>query len=187
MGGPCKVLRPVPKENRVGQFIGPACTDNFQIVQPSFAYAGLQWHSAEQAYQALKFPEDSATRTSIHAMAPGADETDFQYGVRVWKRGQSRDESIRSDWDQVSVKTMFLVNLAKYATEPEFQQTLLETEPHPLQGPSSTWEWAKWNGLIQTLIRKLVAERRDLQQTLAHYELASPADLLRNLEALASD
>ena len=45
MGGPCLLSGP----GAARKVLGPACTDNFQIV--AFTFQGRSWHSVEQCYQ----------------------------------------------------------------------------------------------------------------------------------------
>jgi len=59
MGGPCLLLDP----NSAKKVVGPACTDNFQIIP--FSFLGKTWHSVEQCYQAQKFPEGSDSRGKL--------------------------------------------------------------------------------------------------------------------------
>jgi predicted NAD-dependent protein-ADP-ribosyltransferase YbiA (DUF1768 family) len=116
---------------------GPACTDNFQV--HPFAFRGQTWHSAEQAYQANKFPEGSRGYLSILHLTPDTSygETDKDFGLRAWSEGQR--ETPVSNWDDIKVETMYLVNCAKYASSEALRQELLSTGDVRLRGGPSTW------------------------------------------------
>ena len=160
MGGPCfKVVKDnSSKTGRQKKVKGPACTDNFQIVK--FTHLGEEWWSVEQCYQALKFAGDM--RETIQKTLPHAGETGSAYGMRVWSLGQ-RGRNMVLEWEHKKLEVMFLVNLAKYKCNPELQKELVEeTGDFDLVGGPSTWEWSKWNGLIQMKIRKMIKEGRDL-------------------------
>ena len=77
------------------------------------------------------------------------------YGNRVWRLGQ-RLTGIILGWEDKKVEMMFLVNAAKYNSNPDLQKELLETGEKEITGSPSTWEWSKWNGLIQMKIRELL-------------------------------
>jgi predicted NAD-dependent protein-ADP-ribosyltransferase YbiA (DUF1768 family) len=164
MGGPCFKVIPAPSldgsstTNRQKKVLGPACTDNFQIMK--FTHHGQDWWSVEQCYQALKFSGDM--RETIQQTLPHAGETGSSYGMRVWRLGQ-RGRDMVLVWEEKKLEVMFLVNLAKYECNPDLQNELVdETGELELVGGPSTWEWSKWNGLIQMKIRSMVKEGRDL-------------------------
>jgi hypothetical protein len=54
------------KDGALGQFLGPECTDNFQVIASRFSYQNLDWYSVEQAFQSLKFPMGSVVQVEIH-------------------------------------------------------------------------------------------------------------------------
>ena len=164
MGGPCFKVIPATsldgsdKTGRKKKVLGPSCTDNFQIKQ--FTHLGQNWCSVEQCYQALKF--SGGTRETIQQAVPHAGESGSSYGMRVWRMGQVGRNMV-SDWEEKKVEVMFFANLAKYECNPELQKELVdETGELELVGGPSTWEWSKWNGLIQMKIRSMVKERMDL-------------------------
>merc|ERR1712107_616524 len=111
-------------------------------------------------------------------------------GNRMWGPGQSRGEPIQANWEEgESVKTMFLVNLAKYVAHPKLRTELVQqTEDWPLKGGASTANWSKWNGLIQTKIRDLVAsgafEGSPDGSLLKRFEDMQAAQLCAELEKL---
>jgi len=165
MGGPCFKVLPSPvslsgiKTTRHKKVLGPACTDNFQLKQ--FSHLGQEWWSVEQSYQALKFTGNM--KESIQQAVPFAKETGAAHGMRVWRLGQ-RGRDMVLDWEERKVEVMFLANLAKYKCNPELQKELVaETGDSELVGGPSTWEWSKWNGLIQMKIRSMLKEGRDLE------------------------
>eukprot|EP01036_Dinobryon_divergens_P031903 gene31903-41393_t len=155
MGGPCFIVNE-DGEKRVG----PPATDNFQIFP--FSFRGSRWFSAEQCYQAMKFPEGSKQHTLIRNLQPQVGESEWDYGIKVWQCGQNLNEIVRN-WGATKVEMMYLVNCAKYACNPVLQQQLLDTGDKRIVGMQSTWEWEKWNGLIQMLIRQKLKEGVDLQ------------------------
>ena len=79
------------------------------------------------------------------------------YGNRVWRLGQ-RLTGVILEWEQKKVEIMFLVNAAKYNSNPDLQKELLETGGREITGSPSTWQWSKWNGLIQMKIRDLLQQ-----------------------------
>ena len=85
------------------------------------------------------------------------------YGHRVWRLGQRLNGMVLG-WDNLKVETMFLVNAAKYNCNPDLQKDLLETGDLELSGGASTWEWSKWNGLIQMKIRDLLQKGVNLEE-----------------------
>ena len=116
MGGRCFLVTKNP-DGSYSKTIGPECTDNFQIVENGFEFNGRLWHSVEQAFQALKFPNESIARGEIFATGPKEHESDEDYGLRVWQLGQYREDStMRQDWQEIKVKVMLLLNIAKYAS-----------------------------------------------------------------------
>ncbi len=144
-----------------GRRTGPACTDNFQV-RP-FVYDGVEFHSCEQAFQALKFVPGSSERDRICGMKPLDRESDSSFGMRCWsegRRGSSRE--LRKDWDAVKVGVMLAVNEAKYAQNSDLARDLLATGTANLVGSASTsWsfkgsdhDWGHWNGLIQMRLRE---------------------------------
>ena len=147
MGGPCLIVCADGERKPA-----PECTDNFQIVSGKFTFNGKQWHSVEQAYQASKFASDSAQHRQIHQTAPRGRDA-WSYGVDVWERGQREPVA---EWNAVKLRTMLLANIAKFASSKGARKALRETGEAVIVGASSTWEWAKWNGLIMMFIRKAI-------------------------------
>lgn len=169
MGGPCWVHRPVPGENRLEKLQLPLCTCNFH--QSSFTHDGVAYHSVEQAFQALKFPPDSAPRRALQVAVPRPGESDKDYGLRVWGLGQDRSVPLRADWEQVKVAEMYLLCQSKYLSATvgaRFRRELLEATTGPggellrIEGGYSTWRWQLYNGLVQTLLRNKLAAGVDL-------------------------
>ncbi len=167
MGGPCYIVHDHKK------VLGPAATDNFQIISFKFPpQDGPTWHSAEQCYQAQKYAgSDSEVYSKIQSCQPIPGESDWQYGMRVWSLGQRGTP--RPDWESIKVEIMYLVNCAKFACNPHIHQELLETSEFKLIGGPSTWQWSVWNGRIQMLIRIKLQRGINLieETTVSHEEL----------------
>ena len=85
------------------------------------------------------------------------------YGHRVWRLGQ-RLTGMVLGWENIKVEMMFLVNAAKYSSNPDLQKDLLETGDLEILGGASTWQWSKWNGLIQMKIRDLLKQGVNLDE-----------------------
>lgn len=178
MGGPCWCLKEVPEEKRTGRFQGPPCTDNFQIAM--FEYNGVTYSSCEQAFQSLKFREGTSMRSTIAVTRPKHGETDSAHGMRCWQLGQSRSDPLVDQFEHVKVGLMYVVNVAKYVSNPRFKQDLIEkTGEWPLVGGRSTADWEKWNGLIHSLIREKIKNDADL-----HIELARDVSNLVEMKKL---
>ena len=47
---------------------------------------------------------------------------------------------------------------------PDLQKDLLETGDLEILGGASTWQWSKWNGLIQMKIRDLLQQGINLDE-----------------------
>ena len=181
MGGRCSYSKPTKSTGRYRLFIAKSCTDNFQIVHGKFNYGGLDWHSVEQAFQSLKFPIGSIAQKEIYNCAPRNPVDEANYGIHVWTLGQPRqDTKMRSDWEQEKVKVMLLLNLAKYSSNQDFQNDLLETENYRIIANESTANWAFWNAAIQTYIRNLLHAEKKLEEEIVNIEATSPEDV-RNI------
>ena len=182
MGGRCFLVSKNP-DGSFSKTIGPECTDNFQIVENGFEFNGSRWHSVEQAFQALKFPNDSIARGEIFATGPKEHESDEDYGLRVWQLGQYREDStMREDWQENKVKVMLLLNIAKYASDKDFQKQLLETIGQGIEAQPSTSNWTYWNSKIQLFIRKLLIENKDLAVIGEELSLCSYSEINEFLE-----
>ena len=160
MGGRCYILK-AKKDGSLGQFLGPECTDNFQVIPSQFSYHDLDWYSVEQAFQSLKFPFGSVAQVEIHQEHPIDDESDDDYGGKVWLMGQRRDVKLRDDWEREKVKLMLLLNLAKYNSGKSLQKDLIETGDCRIVARSSTGNWKHWNECIQMLIRIFLFSKED--------------------------
>ena len=160
--------------------IAPNCTDNFQIVQGGFTSHGYKWHSVEQAFQALKFPEESIGRIEIYNSIPKKGETNESYGMGVWMYGSRRPSTghpkwiMRIDWDIEKIKAMYVLNLNKYASNLSFQRELVNvTKGHRIIGMDSTdskrhdKNWSFWNESIQMTIREKIIQKKDLSEVAA--------------------
>ena len=109
----------------------------------------------------MKYPEGSDSREKLESCQPLPAETGSMYGHRVWRLGQ-RLSGIVLDWEKKKVEIMFLVNAAKYSSNPDLQRELLDTGDQEIIGGASTWQWSKWNGLIQMKIRDLLKQEINL-------------------------
>ena len=177
MGGRCYLVHK-KLDGSFTKTIGPECTDNFQIVGSGFEFNGDRWHSVEQAFQALKFPSKSIARSEILATSPKDHESDEDYGLRVWGLGQYRaDSTMREDWQENKVKVMLLLNIAKYASEKDFQNQLLETIGQGIEALPSTSNWTYWNSRIQLSIRELLIDEKDLTVVLKELSICSSGDI----------
>lgn len=182
MGGRCFLVSKNP-DGSFSKTIGPECTDNFQIVENGFEFNGRRWHSVEQAFQALKFPSESIARNEILATIPKEHESDEDYGLRVWQLGQYREDStMRQDWQENKVKVMLMLNIAKYASDKDFQNQLLQTKGQGIEALPSTSNWTYWNSKIQLSIRKLLVEGKDLAFVLEELSLCSSREISEFLE-----
>jgi len=182
MGGRCFLITKNP-DGSVSKTIGPECTDNFQIVENGFEFNGSRWHSVEQGFQALKFSNGSIARSEIITTGPNEGESNEDYGLRVWQLGQYREDSpMREDWQENKVKVMLLLNIAKYASEKDFQNQLLETTEQGIEALPSTSNWTYWNSKIQLSIRELLIEGRDLAVVLEELSISSSREISEFLE-----
>ena len=171
MGGKCKYSKPTKSTGDYSLFVAKSCTDNFQIVEGKFNYQRLDWHSVEQAFQSLKFPMGSIAQEEIYECAPRNPNDEATYGIEVWSLGQPREDTkMRSDWEQEKVKVMLLLNLAKYSSNKEFQNDLLETENYRIIAQGSTANWTFWNAAIQTYVRSLLHDGKNLVEMIEEIE-----------------
>lgn len=177
MGGKCFFLSP-NNSGIMNKFIAPSCTDNFQIISSRFKSLGYEWHSVEQAFQALKFPRDSIGRMEILNTIPEKSERDENYGMRVWQLGSKRPPNfpnwvMRSDWELEKVKVMYILNLSKYASNEILRKNLIEiTGDYDILGQYSTpsnrhgKNWKFWNENIQMAIRKEISTGKELYEVI---------------------
>lgn len=193
MGGPCFIQHQT-EEGKVELECAPDSTDNFQIVCPQFEMEGELWHSVEQCYQALKFEKGSARYVQIRDTKPTADlehprfkrlkpqdamrAVSAEHGFDVWGQARGEQEGSREEFEAVKLGVMLRANCAKYASSKQLQDDLMATGSARLVGATSTWNWPKWNGLIQIFIRRALNEGRDLREIVALCD----ADATRILE-----
>lgn len=156
----------------------PACTDNFQIV-PQLEVSGHKFRSAEQAYQASKFPVDSVAFESVMAANPDG-KTDEEFGMEVWSIGNSF--RVRGNWDSVKVKSMYIANLCKFAQNEKLADELRTTQGE-IEAAPSTWQWQFFNSRIMTKIRDLLVKQEDLNNELERVELIDGQTVQRELES----
>jgi len=177
MGGLCLqyVLQPYGVHE---EQLCPPCTDNFQIVPGGFEFDGIIWHSIEQAFQSLKFPKGSIAQVEIERTTPLPNESHSQFGCRVWEMGQYRvDTEMRKDWDDVKVKVMIKLNIAKYASSKDYCSGLIETGTNRILAQPSTSNWPYWNAAIQTYIRTELRQGTELSELLLAIDAKEPAQV----------
>ncbi|MCY4013451.1 MAG: NADAR family protein [Gammaproteobacteria bacterium] len=138
----------------IDRFIGEyAFLSNFH--RASFAWAGVEWTTAEHAFQASKTLDDEQRERVRIARSPGAAK---RLGRRV---------DLRPDWEDVKDDLMLEVLEAKYAV-PELRAGLLATGDAVLI-EGNTWGDRYWgvcdgrgrNQLGVTLMRIREYIRRD--------------------------
>ena len=185
MGGPCLIEAPDGELTN-----GPICTDNFAL--SGFEFEGehylsagalppslppclysiscplISTHSAEQAYQALKFPPGEA-REIIRAIEPIGDLY-AAHGNDCWNAARDVEMEelglVRDDWESVKVQVMLDVNRAKFAQNESIAAELLLTCQARIVGCGdpkavTSWvhqgqghNWMEWNGLIMMIVRE---------------------------------
>jgi predicted NAD-dependent protein-ADP-ribosyltransferase YbiA (DUF1768 family) len=180
MGGPCWLRKANGKRGQ-----GPACTDNFQMRK--FQYRTTAFSSVEQAFQSLKFQTGTSTASLIANLHPRLNESASAYGMRCWQEGQSRDDPLIANFEAVKVALMYVLNCAKYVSNPEMQAELTKaTGELPIDGGASTWQWQRGNGLIHTLIRHKIKQGSDLQaeRDRSYADPAEAARIMAEMEAL---
>lgn len=183
MGGPCLQYVRLSNGGHEEECC-PPCTDNFQVVPGGFEYKGITWHSVEQAFQSLKFPMGSIAQVEIQETAPSPIDSDSQYSCKIWERGQSRaDTRMREDWNNVKIKVMTALNIAKYASSIDYCSDLTDTGNNRILGQPSTWNWTYWNAAIQTYIRTELHKGTELRGLMQVIELKEP----EKVEALLSE
>lgn len=138
MGGPCLCD---------GKTVKPG-TDNFEL--KPFEIHGVQYWSAEQAYQAIKMGKKQ-DRASIAKLVPKKGETGWNHGMRVWQKGQLL--KCRKDWEAVKVEAMYYANRCKMEQNPDCLEALLATR-HPFTHSGSGPFWDYWNPLLLEAIRE---------------------------------
>jgi predicted NAD-dependent protein-ADP-ribosyltransferase YbiA (DUF1768 family) len=156
----------------------PSCTDNFQVV-PQLVVSGHRFHSAEQAYQASKFPVDSKAFSAVAALSP-VGQTDEEFGMDVWQIGNSFPT--REDWDSVKVKSMYVANLCKFSQNPSLSADLRATQGK-IEAAASTWRWEFFNSMIMMRIRDLLVRQEDLEVELARVGSLDGQAVQRELES----
>ena len=128
--------------------------DNFR--RSPFVIAGKRWLSAEQYFQAMKFPSSPDYQEQIRAVADGQ---------RCWSMGNTRAHRLRADWEAVKVEIMYRANLAKFSQHQQLRRVLCGTRGRITAGGFPFW--ARWNAILLERIRE---------------ELRSPASVGGGLE-----
>ena len=86
------------------------------------------------------------------------------------------------DWQENKVKVMLLLNIAKYASDKDFQNQLLQTKEQGIEALPSTSNWTYWNSKIQLSIRDLLIEGKDLAVVLKELSICSSEKIKQFLE-----
>lgn len=177
MGGPCYFYQRAYLGNCT-QSTCPPCTDNFQVVRDGFEHNRTLWYSVEQAFQSLKFPRGSIAQVEIEQTAPKPKESDSDYSMRTYFLGQPRlDTQRREDWEDIKVKVMTVLNIAKYESSAVMCLELMSTGTNRILGQPSTWKWSYWNAAIQTYIRDQLHKGTDLKELLHVIEAMQPQEV----------
>lgn len=79
-------------------------------------------------------------------------------GCDVWQAG-SRVQ-LRSDWEKMKVREMYIGNKAKFEQNPKMAAKLISTKGK-VTFTGSTSFWCKWNGLIMELLREELKPEAD--------------------------
>ena len=165
------------------KILAPHCTANFQIAKEKFTLEGLDWYSCEQAFHSLKFPLGSKPQIQIYAANPKRNESNHDYGHRVWIMGQTRSVNLQKNWSTEGKKVMLLLNISKYIANPSYQYDLLNTNGYELFGkPSSTEDWTRLNPKIQMYIRDNLDSNINLNEVLENIEKMDAEKVLEVLE-----
>jgi len=123
-------------------------TDNFELKR--FVMQGVQYWSAEQAYQALKM-QKRADRERIAKLSPKKGESSWNHGMRVWQKGQFGKH--RRDWEAVKVEAMYYANKLKIEQNADCLASLTATTG-PISHMGSGAFWDHWNPVLLTVIRE---------------------------------
>jgi len=156
MGGPCWV-------EGHGQ---PDVTDNFHVQR--FVLNGVEFFCVEHAFQALKFkdPKDQAT---VSKLRPEAGERAMAFGRQVFRAGQERLKSFRTEWDGIKAEVMYRASRAKFIQNSDSANQLLATGEKAITRPDDPdGFWALWNCYIMKRIRielKPPAQRSQAETT----------------------
>lgn len=181
MGGPCYFYEQAYLGHHT-QDTCPPCTDNFQVVRDGFEHDGTLWYSVEQAFQSLKFPLGSIAQVEIEQTSPRPNESDSEYSMRAYILGQPRgDTQRREDWEDIKVKVMTVLNIAKYESSVSMRLDLISTGTNRILGQPSTWRWSYWNAAIQTYIRDQLHKGTDLKELLHVIQAMQPQEVERLL------
>lgn len=114
----------------------------------TIVYNGIQYESAEAAYQAQKSPEYA------HAFIGVSPMTAKKLGKRV---------KLRSDWEQVKVKIMQEIVYEKFTQNSELKQKLLDTDRAELIEGNSWGDtfWGICNGKGENYLGYILMQVRD--------------------------
>lgn len=171
MGGPCFV-------EGHGQ---PDVTDNFHVQR--FVLNGVEFYCAEHAFQAMKF-KDPGAQAKISSMRPEEGEKCLAFGRQVFRAGQERDPSFRTEWDGIKAEVMYRASRAKFIQNSDSASQLLATGEANIKRPDDPdGFWALWNCYIMKRIRielKPPAQRSQTEAKLLE-TIESKFDLQANI------
>ena len=145
MGGPCMCEGKGIKSG----------TDNFELCH--FMMDGVDFHSAEQAYQFLKMKRKS-DRTKIAARAPKTNESGWDYGMVVWNMGQ-RGEMVKN-FEAIKVDVMYRANKEKLEQNPAMAADLVASSGLITHRGSGKF-WDEWNPVLLMRIREELSPSPD--------------------------
>eukprot|EP00927_Polykrikos_kofoidii_P066870 TRINITY_DN62430_c0_g1_i1.p1 TRINITY_DN62430_c0_g1~~TRINITY_DN62430_c0_g1_i1.p1 ORF type:complete len:378 (-),score=59.39 TRINITY_DN62430_c0_g1_i1:32-1165(-) len=145
MGGPCILLDDDGRND--GEVLDS--TDTF-FVRP-FHFDSLRWLCVEQCVEALKF-EEKEKQEEIRMLRKERDESDAEFGVRVFSAGRDRAPH-RPDWEAVRVEIMYRASRAKFSQHQDLQAQLLATGKRTI-GHLDVGFWGQWNGLVHMRLRE---------------------------------
>ena len=117
----------------------------------TFTYNGITYQSSEAAFQAQKVTDEDY-RLKFSNLNPGEAKKLGRY------------VPLRSDWEEVKDDIMFEVVLAKFTSNSELQEKLLETGCEELV-EGNTWGdqyWGKVNGVGQNKLGQILMHVRTL-------------------------
>eukprot|EP00039_Didymoeca_costata_P019166 m.336487 g.336487 ORF g.336487 m.336487 type:complete len:157 (+) comp17866_c0_seq1:312-782(+) len=140
MGGPCHVD-------------GVAYSELDNFLKTKFIINGVEWYSAEQYFQAMKF-----TDTDYQEVIRGE-----MSGAACWTLGNTREYQLRPDWERVKVQVMYDANYAKFSQNEELKNVLISTKSE-IKAHGFPF-WAKWNGILLERIREELREECDRNET----------------------
>jgi len=167
MGGPCYI-------DGHGQ---PDVTDNFHVQR--FVLNGVEFFAVEHAFQTLKF-KDPADQKKVSDLRPEKGEREAAFGRQVFRAGQERLKSFRTEWDGIKAEVMYRASRAKFIQNSDSANALIATGDATITRPDDPdGFWALWNCYIMKRIRielkppaqRTQAENSELQKIESKFDL----------------